>query len=648
MANLFNKPSSGDKFRPSADFQALLVDMVNWWLANQVQPGIETLSGPEITIRNTDSTGLNQYSIVKLGDIVFDPGISGQALQGFRNDLIFDADAPAEGEIFLITQEPIAPNGGVGEARISGFSRVKVSFSNADHAFAAPEDDNYGYLVSQASDGPAAVIWKEDGVGLKWAVVSLNVSSTPGFGATTQLCLNDCQDSEWCLTVPRAWLTPNHGECGDDEEEPPPPGGTSDPCTECEEPLNQLCVVFPGVEDNPVTSASGCESITVPIQITLDLAADPPSCVWGSAFVALSSLFSGYGTKNYGISLLHSDTGWTLYFSSGVDFVEAYYLFDGSWDCQSPMTMTRQGLSYGLIYCINYPDTIVVQPCGVGIPPTINFYSPDICDDVTTMTITGTGFSTTAANNLLTFSGGSSGTCTAATSTSMTVSVTLVGTGALACTVQNENGTSDPAVQIANVVTCGGTVWEDSFTDADNTALTSHMGETAPGGYTDIDGAMKIVGNKAVNGSADDDFGFLFDAGVASGTFSFKFKIPPASQDAGGRGMFAYFRYADSGNFWRVAIGINPMADSTTAFQLQKSVSGVLSVPATGTVTLNTDTEYTCTIETTDTSVDATINAVTAHIDDGVFYSYTKRGVQFHSTFSSSTKPYVDDVLVTN
>jgi hypothetical protein len=112
--------------------------------------------------------------------------------------------------------------------------------------------------------------------------------------------------------------------------------------------------------------------------------------------------------------------------------------------------------------------------------------------------------------------------------------------------------------------------------------------------------------------------------------------------------MYGYFRYLDSANYWRVAVGISAMADSTTAFQVQKSVSGMLSVPATGTVTLNTNTEYTCTIVTTDTTVDVTINSVTAHADDGVFYSYTKRGVAFHSTFSDTSKPYADDVAVTN
>lgn len=647
MANLFKKPSPGDPFKPNSALQVMLIDMLNWWLVRNEQPGIETLRGPDITIRNMESTGLDQFSVIKLGDIVLDPGDSERA---FRNDLVFDADAPAADEIFLITQEPIAPDGGVGEARIAGFSRVKVTFSNADHKFAAPEDDQYDYLVSQASDGPAAIIWKEAGTGLKWAVVSLNVSSTPGFGATTPLCLQDCNGTEYCLTVPRAWLTPNDGGCGDEEDSP---GGKGESCTECTDPLNQFCVVFPGVSDLYATEFYGCSALTIPVPITLGIQAvtlNPDNCIWGSAEIVITSSFAGQ-TKAYGVALYNSDAGWILSFSSGYDVVEVWYLFEGSWDCKSPLTLIRQGLAYGT-HCQGFPDTVVVQPCGgtsgTGLPPTINFSSGEICDDAITMTITGTGFESTAANNLLTFSDGTTGICTAVTgTTSMTVSVALAGTGVVTCTIQNASGTSTAPVQVALVVTCGGTIWEDSFTGIDNTALTAHTGETTSG-YTNIDGAMKIVSNKAVNGSADDDFGFLFDAGVASGTFTFKFKIPPASQDNAGRGMYAYFRYADSNNFWRVAIGFSAMADSTSAFQVQKSVSGSLSVPATGTVTINTDTEYICTIETGDTGIDVTINSVAVHVDDGVFYAYTKRGVAFHSTFSNTSRPYCDDVLVTN
>lgn len=649
MANLFEKPFPGDKFKPLAEQQRLFVDMLNWWINFQQQPGFVALNGPDITIRNTRDTALNEYSLVRLGDIVFNPSISER---GFKSDLVFDADAPQADAIFAVTQEPIAPSGGVGEAKISGFSRVKVQFSNEDHRFAAPEDDNYDYLVSQASDGPAAVIWKEEGVGNLWAVVSLNVSSTPGFGATTTLCLQNCNGTEYCLEVPRDWLKP--GACNEEEHEDNPPGGTSDPCVACEEPLNELCVAFPGMYDANPEFFNGCYSFSLPNTLTLGISGEPPVCTWQSyppipfnnvlAGVSIPVILQLFSPGGYGI-------GWTLLVrNTDYGSIVTIYTFIGDWDCRSPMTMYRTGD----LFCAGQPETVIVQPCGPSgsgaTLPTITFSSADLCDDETEITINGTGFEETPGNNLLTLNNGTA-TCTStAAGTSLIASVTLTATGPLTCTIQNANGTSEVLVQVANVVTCGGTLWNDTFTEGSPPVLlTSHAAETGSGGYTNLDGAMACNSSgHAVNSSADDDFGFIFDAGIASGTFSFKFLIPPASQDASGRAMYGYFRYADSANYWRVAVGISAMADSTTAFQVQKSVSGMLSVPATGTVTLNTNTEYTCTIETTDTTVDVTINGVTAHADDGVFYSYTKRGVAFHSTFSDTAKPYCDDVSVTN
>lgn len=70
------------------------------------------------------------------------------------------------------------------------------------------------------------------------------------------------------------------------------------------------------------------------------------------------------------------------------------------------------------------------------------------------MTITGTGFSTTAANNTVVFNNGAVGTVTAATATTLTVNLTTAPTsaGSLTAIVTTNGRSSGTAVQVSTVV----------------------------------------------------------------------------------------------------------------------------------------------------------------------------------------------------
>jgi hypothetical protein len=72
----------------------------------------------------------------------------------------------------------------------------------------------------------------------------------------------------------------------------------------------------------------------------------------------------------------------------------------------------------------------------------------------TTMTITGFGFSTVAANNRVVFNNGAVGTVTAATATTLTITFTTRPTriGALTAILTTNLLTSGLAVQVANVI----------------------------------------------------------------------------------------------------------------------------------------------------------------------------------------------------
>ncbi len=114
--------------------------------------------------------------------------------------------------------------------------------------------------------------------------------------------------------------------------------------------------------------------------------------------------------------------------------------------------------------------------------PTVTYNDTDLCQDATTVAITGTYFSTTPSNNTVTLNLGASGTVTAATSTTLTVtfSVNPTSLGALTAIVATPTGTSTPAVQIATVIDCGATPPLDCITVATVSSSSQYVVSALP------------------------------------------------------------------------------------------------------------------------------------------------------------------------
>ena len=86
--------------------------------------------------------------------------------------------------------------------------------------------------------------------------------------------------------------------------------------------------------------------------------------------------------------------------------------------------------------------------------PTVTLNTANLAINATSLTITGTGFDTTAANNTVVFNNGAVGTVSAATSTQLTVNLTTPPstTGSLTAVVTTNSQGSGSAVQVATVV----------------------------------------------------------------------------------------------------------------------------------------------------------------------------------------------------
>jgi|GEM_PF-3109667 len=115
----------------------------------------------------------------------------------------------------------------------------------------------------------------------------------------------------------------------------------------------------------------------------------------------------------------------------------------------------------------------------VVLPPTVTLNTANLANSATTLTITGTGFSTTPANNLVVFAPAGTGTVTAATATSLTVtSLSGLSLGALSAVVTANGLNSGGGVQVATVIPPPPTV----------TAIAPTSGPTAGGTSVTITG----------------------------------------------------------------------------------------------------------------------------------------------------------------
>ena len=121
---------------------------------------------------------LNDWSVLTPGGDEDPPEVKAAKDSAFQQDMVLYGSAPSQGAGahckmggFVITCEPI-PSQEIGRAWYFGLCVVKVNVTTESHRFADADLDtgNTGYLVSR-SLGPCAIIWKEYGTGLKWAIV---------------------------------------------------------------------------------------------------------------------------------------------------------------------------------------------------------------------------------------------------------------------------------------------------------------------------------------------------------------------------------------------------------------------------------------------------------------------------------------------
>lgn len=379
-------------------------------------------------------------------------------------------------------------------------------------------------------------------------------------------------------------------------------GGGDGTCP-CLDYQGNYCVSFPGVTN---TDCSDCANAHATHIMTKPL---PTECTWYGRFPACEGLYGPSSGFNFRFSYnpISNNFVLTVLFNSpigGSGLVIDYVASATGWDCDSPLTMTKYGSSYlENEWCQNWPATITVQPCGCASYPTVTQNLDNLCVDDTTLVVNGTGFSTTASENILTMSSGT-WSCTSSTATQMTITRTMAPSlGALTMIVTVNGCSSAPAVQVAAVVDCVTLVWQDTFTDANGTALTAHTPDVSPGGsgYTDINGGaggiFRIIATNRVGETIGASVaGVRFNPGQASARASIDFVYKSGAD-------FYFTLSPRDGSPIVVEVADNGGSENITIFD----TAGNTSSAALGLVN---GTTYTLTVENTPTQILATCNAI--------------------------------------
>lgn len=129
-----------------------------------------------VSIRNDSGLQCQRFNILQISSVVVTPEDS---LQDFQQRPVFTGAIPSdtpntEGRL-VICAEPIAP-GQIGRAWADGVVMVQIDVTDSGHNHATIRPDDIGKLKSDES-GLCYILWKEPGIGTKWAVVRIGGGS---------------------------------------------------------------------------------------------------------------------------------------------------------------------------------------------------------------------------------------------------------------------------------------------------------------------------------------------------------------------------------------------------------------------------------------------------------------------------------------
>lgn len=134
-------------------------------------PGAEFRQTTIVKIRNQAGQSLPRYSVLALREPIIGPA---DKLREFKNKVNFEGykpEAPSKCEKFAVLFEPLAEVA-IGRGIVAGVTPIQVYVVRESDTGAELVEDETAYLRSSPF-GQTRILWKEPGLGLKWAVVRL-------------------------------------------------------------------------------------------------------------------------------------------------------------------------------------------------------------------------------------------------------------------------------------------------------------------------------------------------------------------------------------------------------------------------------------------------------------------------------------------
>ncbi len=135
-----------------------------------------------VPVRNDTGSDLARYRVMAIDGPLYPPTDEGPE-KTFQNRMALKGKRPDEetpAGRFVVAREPIIA-GAIGLCVVHGVTPVRVLVEDDEHAFAdlAPDED---VLVSSGSGG-TVILWREEGIGEKWAVVEIGRPRTDRIAA---------------------------------------------------------------------------------------------------------------------------------------------------------------------------------------------------------------------------------------------------------------------------------------------------------------------------------------------------------------------------------------------------------------------------------------------------------------------------------
>ena len=175
MSDALKKVQSGQKLHiPAAAYNAFVDAAIDHRqrlsnIGKESQPSHR--SADIVLVRNDSGSPRQQFDILGIDGPIISPDANETE---FRSRVALKGVTPGESHIgkFVVLAEPLA-NGKIGKAFIAGACPVKLNVDDdKEWQFAECVDSEASHL-EPAMDGSTAILWREGGTGVQWAIVRL-------------------------------------------------------------------------------------------------------------------------------------------------------------------------------------------------------------------------------------------------------------------------------------------------------------------------------------------------------------------------------------------------------------------------------------------------------------------------------------------